>query len=266
MELTLSPPLYLYKYRSLRDEWGREGARLALQDHAIYFPIYTQFNDPFDCNLDVSPTSDRETCATRLREINPEMSEPELAKMSEREMSPGRVAAIDAAVRAARVETLKNVGILSLSAKPDDLLMWSYYADGHRGLCLQFRLNGDRLFGCELTQVRYEPEPPRFTVYDRIDLDWTRRSLSTKALAWQHEQEWRILWRVPGMNEFPAEDLTGVILGAQISAQDRATVLDWSRASRSAPVCYQARRKVGSFAIEIVRADVETTGSRPTMR
>jgi hypothetical protein len=260
----MSPPLYLYKYRSLRDGPGRDGTRTALLEHAIYFPIYAQFNDPFDCNLDVSPFADKSTCAARLREINPAMSEAELAELVEREMSPERVAAIDSSARAGRARTLEGVGILSLSAKPDNLLMWSYYADGHRGVCLQFRLTGGKLFGCDLTQVSYQPEAPSFTVYDRIDEDWARRSLSTKALAWQHEQEWRIIWRIPGMNDFPPEDLTGVILGAQISSKDRAQVLDWIRASSSAPLCYQARRKVASFAIEILPVDAAAGGSRPT--
>jgi len=260
----MSPPLYLYKYRSLRYGLGRHATRIALLEHAIYFPIYAMFNDPFDCNLDVSPIADKSTCTARLREINPTMSEAELAELVEREMSPERVAAIDASVRAGRARTLEGVGILSLSARPDDLVMWSYYADGHRGVCLQFRLTGAKLFGCDLTQVSYRPEAPPFTVYDRIDEHWARRSLSTKALAWQHEQEWRIIWRIPGMNNFPPQDLTGVILGAQISSEDRAQVLDWIRASCSAPLCYQARRKVASFGIEILPVDAAAGGSRPT--
>lgn len=33
---------------------------------------------------------------------------------------------------------MQHQGIACFSAKVDDLLMWSHYADGHRGFCLEF--------------------------------------------------------------------------------------------------------------------------------
>ena len=34
--------------------------------------------------------------------------------------------------------TLKKMGVLSLSERPDSLLMWAHYANNHQGFCLGF--------------------------------------------------------------------------------------------------------------------------------
>jgi len=251
-EYTLVPPLYLYKYRSLRDNLAKERLKATLFNQELHFSIHTEFNDLFDCNIHVSSTADPAICASRLRELNPEMSDAEIHSLVEHELSPERSAEIDRGVRAGVSDALAQVGIFSLSAKPDDLLMWSYYADGHRGVCLQFRLQEGRVFGCDVTQVQYEELYPSLTAYDEMTLDWTRRHLSTKAKAWEHEAEWRIIWRQPGLNRFPAEDISGVILGARIPLQDRAEIISWIRESRARPLLYEARTKTAAFGVDIV--------------
>jgi hypothetical protein len=37
-------------------------------------------------------------------------------------------------------KTFKNIGICSFSSKPDIILMWSHYANGNSGFCLEFDL------------------------------------------------------------------------------------------------------------------------------
>ncbi len=245
----MTPPLYLYKYRS---NLAKERLKATLLNQELYFSLHSDFNDLFDWNIHIGPTAESVVCTSRLRELNPEMSDAEIHALVEHELSPKRAAEIDRQVCAGVSEMLKRVGIFSLSAKPDDLLMWSYYANGHRGVCLQFRLQEGKLFGCEVTQVQYEELYPRLTAYDEMTLDWARHHLSTKAKAWEHEAEWRIIWRQPGPNQFPAEDLSGVILGARISLQDRAEILSWIADSRASPLLYEARAKVASFGVDIV--------------
>lgn len=40
-----------------------------------------------------------------------------------------------------RVENISKKGVCCFSEKWDDLLMWAYYADGHKGFCLEFDTN-----------------------------------------------------------------------------------------------------------------------------
>lgn len=257
-------PLNLYKYRSLQGDLARKHTKATLLNQQLYFALHTEFNDLFDCNIHISPTADPVTCTSRLRELNPEMSDAEIDALVQRELSSERVAEIDGRVRDAVSQELARMGILSLSAKADDLLMWSYYADGHRGVCLQFALRDGKLFGCDVTEVHYEKQYPSLSVYDELTLDWVRRYLSTKARAWEHEEEWRILWQKPGVNQFPAEDLSGLIFGARVPPRDRAEILGWIAASRATPALYQAQPKVASFGVDIVPFEDVGGGDRPT--
>jgi hypothetical protein len=89
-------------------------------------------------------------------------------------------------------------------------------------------------------------------VYDKATLDFVRRHLSTKAKAWAHEAEWRIIWQKPGVNQFPPEFLTGVILGARISSEDRTDILRLATDSPAKPMLYHARAKVASFGVDVL--------------
>ena len=48
----MSVPARLYKYRSLAGD-SRNYTHSAIVDTEIYFPRYRDFNDPFDCRLNV---------------------------------------------------------------------------------------------------------------------------------------------------------------------------------------------------------------------
>lgn len=70
--------------------------------------------------------------------------------------------------------------------KGDILSMWAYYADSHKGVCLKYDFS---------LLLEFE------TV--------------TKAVAWSHEQEWRIIFATDE-DYFPMPCLSGVYLGARI--------------------------------------------------
>ena len=90
----MAVPKRLYKYRSMMGD-SRERTRRAIVDTEIYLPRCTEFNDPFDCRLNVSGLTE------------------------------------DAAIRQMEKAT-ESLGIFCLSECNDNLLMWSHYTDGHR--------------------------------------------------------------------------------------------------------------------------------------
>jgi hypothetical protein len=179
MGVAMAPPLHLYKYRSFHSKKDKQFVQAALLDQELYFAQPTEFNDLFDCNLHIKATADPVICESRLRQLNPGMSNADIAALVARELSPERVAEIEHQVRDGVSRANAQIGILSLSAKSDDLLMWSHYADGHRGLCLEFAVRQGKLSGCDLIEVQYESQYPPFTVYDEVTLDLIRRHVST---------------------------------------------------------------------------------------
>lgn len=54
----------------------------------------------------------------------------------------------------------QQIGILCLSEKPDDILMFSHYAKHHTGICLKFEATDDTEFFGAAQQVNYRSEYP----------------------------------------------------------------------------------------------------------
>jgi len=245
-------PSHLYKYRSLAPGKTCEHTKRILTDNEIYFPTYTEFNDPFDCNLHVILIAPHEIQRRRLRQLNPDKSKAEVAAMVAAESSPSELEKRREDIRSGMHDAQRNVGIFTMSARHDHILMWSHYADSHRGLCLEFAVSDSMLFGCSLTHVVYQKEYPKFNIYDEIDQQWTSNYLATKSHHWSYEEEWRIFYHEHGVQCFPESELTGVILGARISQEDRKMILDCLRARRYPIQVYEAREKGNEFGLDII--------------
>lgn len=79
-------------------------------------------------------------------------------------------------------------GVLCLSDKWDNILMWSHYASEHRGFVIQFS-GSDPFFDQGLQKVRYSEERP--LLGNRPD-GWNSGDLFvTKSTDWEYEQEFR---------------------------------------------------------------------------
>lgn len=146
-------------------------------------------------------------------------------------------------LRAFMYEQLGNmVGIVSFSEVPDEGLMWSHYANDHKGFVLEFddsdgffdqrRSSEDEFF--HLRPVEYQDKPP---AYSKItDLDGTKL-LCGKQSRWSYERERRMLIPVDpktfqGTGEpvhlisFPRSAVRSVILGHRASDSLLAAVRD----------------------------------------
>lgn len=99
-----------------------------------------------------------------------------------------------------------SLGLLSLTATENNLLMWAHYTDGHKGMVLEFNpehpfLNPpdcehpnpsekeqDIQFG-EMTPVGYSSIRPR----RRLGESFRIIDFFTKSPDWNYEQEWRVI-------------------------------------------------------------------------
>lgn len=150
-ELRGCVPKRLYKYRSLDGE-SRDRTINAIRNTEAYFSRRSQFNDPHDCNLTVRGLPDSE--------------------------------------RSELESELEATGIFCLSEVNDNPLMWSHYADSHRGVCIEYSTSKGLLFECELTRVCYVTRYPKLSSSDFPDRKYIRKYLSTKSHHWKHEREW----------------------------------------------------------------------------
>ncbi|MBI1311014.1 DUF2971 domain-containing protein [bacterium] len=109
-----------------------------------------------------------------------------------------------------RKVTEATTGILSLSKVCDNILMWSHYADSHRGMAIEFD-SEHAYFDYGTQDVNYSDQRPR------MELKSGRHSaeiLTTKSSDWSYEQEVRRtenltdnVRRMPGGGSFVAAPL-----------------------------------------------------------
>jgi hypothetical protein len=103
----------------------------------------------------------------------------------------------------------------------DSTLMWSHYADSHRGVCIEFSDPMDKGFG----KVNYSTEKPVFSLKRSISiimrdmilkkqtpqpnpdfLDNINKALFTKSTEWSYEKEKRFVAQSPESNENIEQD------------------------------------------------------------
>ena len=163
----------LYKYLDA------DGGLAMLSNGNIQFTNATKLNDPFDCHPSLIDFSQVPTESARTW---------------------GKEAIID--LESNRFEHNRDkTWLCSLSKNYDSLLMWSYY-NFHKGICIGIdmekadkylsRIWGSILIGYKKIEVQYKDiiEKPDF--FKRKEDLWSYQ-LSTKAKAWEHEQEVRLV-------------------------------------------------------------------------
>jgi hypothetical protein len=133
---------YLYRYRDLvgdRAEWVRQ----ILVESTLYFASPASFNDPFDCKARFRRDLSLREFRTKANDLLAAHGVPrgERRKMLQARRSPEEFVL---KVAQGLQEKVDAVGVLSLSSTHENILMWSHYACGHRGVCLQFRVTTDR--------------------------------------------------------------------------------------------------------------------------
>jgi len=257
----LSPSKF-YKYKSFQTVKDVERAEQIICRHQIYFPPPISFNDPFDCRpsftLEATRQEMKEDYIRLSRKYGHKLSRKEMRKnikdmFADPERDPRRLI-VPARMQDEETEYLtKRVGVLCMSAVNDDILMWSHYADCHKGICIEF--DGENKFMAHAQKVQYAPERKAINPYRDDKKVSMEKALLTKSDHWKYENEWRLIRyeQGPGTVDFRPENVTGVIFGAHVEPATIKKVQGWIK-SRVSPVTvelYRARADRKMFQIHI---------------
>ena len=163
----------LYKYLDIK------GGLAMLHNSNLQFTNSTRLNDPFDCH--------------------PSLFDFSNVPVNENNWPPADFLKGKGMID---MENLRNSAwICSLSKVPDSLLMWAYYGN-HNGVCIGLDMEKTRAIlsniHCELYIGAIEMEVQYRDVIEKPDYfhdskDYFQYLLSTKARAWEHEKEVRLL-------------------------------------------------------------------------
>jgi len=232
----------------------------------IYFSSPYEFNDPFDSKLHLTcngtMTEIKRYLCKQYQKKSPKRSKQEILTYVEMEIMAKRMdeTVLNEAMEKSREILRKRFGICCFSEKRDNILMWAHYAKQHTGFCLEFDIDNDffrpitRAIKVEYDAIWPELNVMRLDSYPEGELG---KKLPIKANDWEYEQEWRIMdyEKGPGIQNFPEDALSGVIIGCRISEENRENVFEWCRKRNHPPTLYEAREKQKEFGLDIVKID-----------
>lgn len=194
------PPI-LYKYRNWTDSYHKD----VIKNNEIYMSPPSFLNDPFDCRVYenhikfIKTDNDKEKYISesitknlgffKLNNISVEQGRKVLSERLENILKYQ----IRSEVISDKIDD-KNIGITCLSEKWDSILMWSHYANNHKGYCVGFDeklLRYSQLFD-KIKRVEYSEEYPELNPLHR-DKKSDELKYFVKSLEWEYEKEFRLL-------------------------------------------------------------------------
>ena len=212
----------------------------------LYFASPKDFNDPFDCappikftdstdeeymRLHRSGAEDYERCNTSDMGIDIEPEKAEKIVLDELKNNRNKfLRKREEGFRSVLKEMSDPRGVLCLSATPYDILMWSHYADKHRGVVLIFDRKGIEKSLGRCYEVDYEDNVIDVGVLNDNLNKWHLPLLTKKSKRWHYEKEWRIIKDPENRRDkhvnprdfkFPEKILKGIIRGCSMSKYDK---------------------------------------------
>lgn len=153
--------------------------------------------------------------------------------------------------RLERKHSRRVTRVLSLSSQPGEELMWSFYGDNHRGICLCF--DPQHPFFANARRVEYVDDPSKIPE-PSDDVVTNDPLLYTKGDSWAWQQEWRIVWQdeEPRCIPFPRESLKAVVIGEWFQQAGFDDLIQILVNGGYQPAICQMERLPGSFDYQIV--------------
>ncbi len=184
----------LNRYHSIDED---DNLKKSILENYLWFSDPSDFNDPYDCNMECGvDCSEKE-----IYEFFIDMNLKQNLGFTERWMGNRTKQLFNNPSEAHRfakdgdLKTISQLGVCCFSQKDDALLMWSHYADKHKGICLSFDVSKDKsVFGGQIFQVEY---PEKYPIYnypcDQGKFSSYRFLIATKSKDWEYENEVRLV-------------------------------------------------------------------------
>jgi hypothetical protein len=259
-------PKTLYKYIS----WNNERSKRMLLQNCIYFTSASRFNDPFDCSLNVQyeNITDKELIERiedYLKAEYPDRDDSVIQAQSLELLNSKAHLAYEVMAYTRKRQTdmmYENFGIFALTEFRDNILMWSHYADSHKGLCIGFDTNKLRKYFLKYSEssicsispfkINYEENYPIIKFAPPYE-DYFTKLLTTKSMAWRYEQEWRFVLngRTDLELSIPNDILSEVILGSRMSRGDRIEIIEYLRDREIKPNLFDANISSNKFELDL---------------
>lgn len=261
-------PQLLYKYR----DWTSPFGKTILKDNEIFFSTPSQFNDPFDCQLAPKlkglTLSEVDRCWGSYidRDFRPSTANARATMLQS--VFDGLKDYTDHFARLAHYaaeEPGDNVGVFCLSEEPDNLLLWSHYANCHQGICIGISSFSIAKMTQQLLKerkvvlfdrVKYKEEYPNIPFVNR-HMEMFCESLLTKAHDWKYEKEVRLIGVGHTGNGalLPPRSIQQIIFGLKCPKDTQLEIKELCAANGLKPAFFRASKRLYQFAIDLIPMD-----------
>lgn len=219
-------PNKLYRYMSLDNDYWREN----LFKGRIYLSSPLNFNDPYDClpKLDFNRLFEDKNFLNILLSSFPILKQNDIHGTSEER----------AEVEKKVFEFLRgDMRITCFSEVYDSILMWSHYANNHKGICIEYNMEKANIaktnfiFPVVYSQSRMNITNDVLKSFETVGL----RTVVYKSKEWEYEKEWRYYKFKHDCKENELRYLkmkdrvSKVYLGARCETNNKKEILKWCR-------------------------------------
>jgi len=252
-------PSVLYKYRN----WDIDFHKNLVLKGEVYFSSFDQLNDPFEGSIPFRYKKEQLTIenlylkfVSFMKTTKPDVTSEEIdqewkeqLKVKKWEDDNHRLKNEEKFTR----QLHEVYGVFCLCEKNDNYLLWSYYANAHKGFCVG--LNSKNLVVetvSSIAPVAYSDTIPRIDIFEHPSLAF-RKLTETKAIFWQHENEYRlknIKFRQSSCTVTPAT-IQEIIFGEKMSQDLKFQIMEQSLAFNKGVRFYQANRNLDEFKLDI---------------
>jgi hypothetical protein len=206
-------PISLAKYTNLN------ACKLILSSNTFKFRNPTEFDDPFDCNLEVTAPKNMEQIKKYLD--NAKYYKPDMIRRHFKAIDIyNNIEFYNEKNKELIKQKIKNYGVHCFTPNSNNLKMWENYADNHNGVCLGFNILDDLEFFATSHNVKYVDEYPILNSFDPddtmlIDL------MTIKHRNYSYEEEVRV-WKNPNKitYRFNKVALKNLAIGYKLSNND----------------------------------------------
>jgi Protein of unknown function (DUF2971) len=240
-----------YKFRPI-NKWFIE----SIVQNTLYIPDRKQLNDPFDCQLDIhkllSHALEHSTPSTRGF----------ISKFKENEN-----------FLQIWEQTMASVSIYSFSIKEDNIkvlqepLMWSHYADGHKGACVEYAIPDEHYKTTIQSDIdffahgRVEYAGDANAIAGKVNnlplrIDeftegLVRTYLLSKHNSWRYENEGRFIFKKSKEITIPRGSIKSIYFGINTHPKDIELIIKIiNKFSTPEPNLFKAKKGVIPYTIE----------------
>lgn len=270
-----SKPRRLYKYRAFNANTLR-----LLNQAEMYYANPAEFNDPLDCRPVIAVDTDLKTlerlcyrmlvldrgrdaaiaCMRNHRSISMEYgdykADPDATRCYTEDLRRE--------IRDLVYSEMREHGVVSLAKRWNCPLMWSHYADEHRGLCIEYDTKDHH---CDsLLPVNYNTPGAikisdiyRWKIEKSVEVERIVREafFYAKAREWRYEHEWRDVGKKVGARESTLKHISAVYFGIRCDPAVSTSVIMLFSNAATPMKFFSLYRDDNSFRLKRSPVDVD---------